>query len=128
VVHLETQSGNATDAEDYSSVKARIEWLDGDTSDKTVEIPITADGEGNEFTETFFVRLYDPRNGVSLAAPNMMQIAIADKPDEPVASSSSVSSSSIPSTPTKKSGGGGNLSLGFLILLLFLFIYRRRAQ
>jgi len=128
VVHLETQSGNATDAEDYSSVKARVEWLDGDASDKTIEIPITADGEGNEFTETFFVRLYDPRNGVGLAAPNMMQIAITDKPDEPVASSSSVSSSSIASTPTKKSGGGGNLSLGFLILLLFLFIYRRHAQ
>lgn len=127
-VHLETQAGNATEA-DYSPIKARIEWLDGDTSDKTIDIPITTDGEGNEFTETFFVRLYDPRNGISLAAPNLMQIAIADKPDEPVVySSSSGVSSSVANSGTKKSGGGGTVSLWLLATLILLFIASARYR
>lgn len=127
VVHLETQSGNATEPADYTATRSQIEWADGDTADKIIAIPITADGEGNEFTETFFVRLYDPRNGLSLAAPNMMQIAITDKPDEPVSSSSVASSSSSPASATKKSGGG-NISLALLALLLMIFApaFKRR--
>ena len=134
-VYLETQSGNATDAIDYSSVIQHIEWLDGDTTDKLVEIPITADGEGNEFTETFFVRLYNPRNGLSLTAPNMMQIAIRDKADELVSSSSQASSSapgSSPSSPpgssTKKSGGGGSISYWLLVFFLSLYALRLKKN
>jgi len=129
-VFYETQTGNA-DQNDFTAVNGSVEWLDGDASEKIISIPITADGEGNEYSEHFFVRLYNPRNGLSLASPNMMQIVIADKPDESVIGSSSVASSnntsvnnsvaaSAPASTAKSGGGGGSLSFYVLALLLCL--------
>ncbi|WP_331352707.1 choice-of-anchor B family protein [Cellvibrio sp. UBA7671] len=121
-VFYEAQPGNAT-AQDFTSIAGSISWLDGDASEKIIEIPIAADVSGNEFTETFFVRLYNPRNGLMLASPNLLVVDIADKPDEPVTvSSSSVnSSSSAAAVEPKKSGSGGGsaplLILGLLGLL-----------
>jgi choice-of-anchor B domain-containing protein len=117
-VFYEMQPGNAI-ASDFTASAGSISWLDGDVSEKIIEIPIAADGAGNEFTETFFVRLYNPRNGLMLASPNLVAVDIADKPDEPVVvSSSSVNtSSSAAAVEPKKSGGGGSLSLMFIGML-----------
>jgi choice-of-anchor B domain-containing protein len=132
-VFYETQTGNAGVA-DFTAVTGSLSWLDGDASEKTIEIPIAADVAGDEFTETFFVRLYNPRNGLALASPNLMVIAIADKPDEPVIISSSSSSaassaaSRVDVTAPKKSSGGGLVSLYFIVVLGFLGISRRLGE
>lgn len=130
-VFFETQTGNASTT-DFSPVAGSVSWADGDAGEKIIEIPIIADGAGNEFTETFFVRLYNPRSGLVLAAPNLAVVDIADKPDEPVSSSSSSapsssfanSSSSVAVAP-KKSGGGGSVPVIFIGVLVTL-IFRKR--
>lgn len=139
-VFFETQTGNAS-AEDFTASAGSVSWGDGDSSEKTIEIPIAADGVGNEFTETFFVRLYNPRNGLMLASPNLAVIDIADKPDEPVASSSSSSFSSAASSVTsstntassvvasgpQKSSGGGSTTL-MLIAVLGMLLVKRNTR
>lgn len=80
-VYFETQAGNTIEGEDYTGAQGVIEWEAGETGIKTIEIPTTADANTNEFTETFFVRLYNPRNGLALATPAMSVIRITDQPD-----------------------------------------------
>ncbi|MDO8341706.1 MAG: choice-of-anchor B family protein, partial [Cellvibrio sp.] len=138
-VFFETQTGNASTA-DFSAVAGSVNWADGDTGEKIIEVPIAADGAGNEFTETFFVRLYNPRNGLVLAAPNLAVVDIADKPDEPVFGSSSVASSinssvtnsSVGNTSSSaavvaptKSGGGGSMPVIFIGVLGMLIFGKR---
>ena len=142
-VFYETQTGNASTA-DVSPVTGSIQWADGDLSVKTIEIPIAADVAGDEFTETFFVRLYNPRSGLALAAPNIMVVDIADKPDEPIASSSAMASSqagsvtsSVASSPNasvtsslaaiapSKKSGGGSTPLVVIMALASLICLRR---
>lgn len=138
-VFFETQTGNAGTA-DFTPSLGSVTWDDGDSSEKIIEIPIAADGADNEFTETFFVRLYNPRNGLMLASPNLAVIDIADKPDEPVVLSSSSSSasatassitSSLNSTSSvitsggQKSSGGGSMPALFIVVLGILSIVKR---
>ncbi|PUA28500.1 MAG: hypothetical protein B0W54_18845 [Cellvibrio sp. 79] len=121
-VFYETQSGNARMGDDFTNSNGSVIWPAGDVSEKTIEIPIAADGAGNEFSEHFFVRLFNPRNGLALASPNLLQVTITDKPDEPVTSLSS--SQSISSTATtnqaNKSGGGGVITGCWIIALFWL--------
>jgi len=135
-VFFETQNGNAVNA-DFTPITSSVNWVDGDNSEKIIEIPIAADGVGNEFTETFFVRLYNPRNGLMLASPNLVVVDIADKPDEPVVVSSSSmgssasslsvgASSSAAAVGPKKSGSGGSVPLFFISLLGVLVIGKRQ--
>lgn len=138
-VFFETQNGNAV-AADFTPITGSVSWVDGDNSEKIIEIPIVADGVGNEFTETFFVRLYNPRNGLMLAAPNLAVVDIADKPDEPVVSSSSMASSTSSSVTNssvmnsssfaatvepEKSGGGGSVPLVFICAIGMLIMGKR---
>ncbi|WP_062063843.1 choice-of-anchor B family protein [Cellvibrio sp. OA-2007] len=138
-VFFETQTGNA-DAADFTMSAGSVSWGDGDSSEKIIEIPIVADGADNEFTETFFVRLFNPRNGLMLASPNLVVINIADKPDEPVVLSSSSSSSSatassiasslnstssVIASSGQKSTGGGSIPALFIVALGILFVVKR---
>ena len=140
-VFFETQAGNAK-AEDFTASAGSVSWADGDSSEKIIEIPIVADGADNEFTETFFVRLFNPRNGLMLASPNLAVIDIADKPDEPVASSSSSSFSSnassvtsstntassvVASVPQKSSGGGSPAPI-LIALFGILLLAKRKTR
>ena len=140
-VFFETQAGNAK-AEDFTASAGSVSWADGDSSEKIIEIPIVADGADNEFTETFFVRLFNPRNGLMLASPNLAVIDIADKPDEPVESSSSSSFSSnassvtsstntassvVASVPQKSSGGGSPAPI-LIALFGILLLAKRKTR
>ena len=84
----------------------------------------------------FFVRLYNPRNGLVLASPNLVVIDIADKPDEPVVVNPSSmgsssqgtsinSSSSAAVIEPKKSGSGGALCWILICMLAMLIIDKR---
>ncbi len=127
-VFYETQAGNAREGEDYAATRGSLHWAEGDVADKVIEIPIATDIPNDEFSEHFFVRLYNPRNGLALGSPNVLQVTIADKPDEPVVMSSSsattsiaVAASSVAGTnTTAKSSGGG--SLGYWIIAFLLLI------
>ncbi len=134
-VFYETQTGNAK-ASDFTAVTGSISWSDGDATEKIIEIPITADGVGNEFTETFFVRLYNPRNGLMLASPNLAVVDIADKPAEPLVVSSSSSStlsgssinasSSIATSGQQKSGSSGSMPLVLIGVLGMLAMSKQK--
>ncbi len=130
-VFFETQNGNAI-AADFTPITGSVSWLDGDSSEKIIEIPIAADGAGNEFTETFFVRLYNPRNGLMLASPNLAVVDIADKPDEPVVISSSSAgsnaSSSVSALGQQRSGGGGSMPLVLIGVLGMLAFGTRKIR
>jgi hypothetical protein len=78
-VYYETQAGNADVDKDYAPVSGKISWAEGDTSKKTISIPINADTDTDEFNETFFVRLFNPRNGLTLSSPSIMQATINGK-------------------------------------------------
>lgn len=129
-VFYETQSGNARMGEDFTNSEGSIVWPAGDASEKIIEIPIAADGAGNEFSEHFFVRLFNPRNGLSLASPSLLQVTITDKPDEPVVATNPSSSQSISSTATSetsKSGGGGIITGCWIIALFWLGFFKEKS-
>ncbi len=129
-VYYETQAGNAREGEDYTATRGSVHWAEGDVADKVIEIPVATDNPGDEFSEHFFVRLYNPRNGLALASPNLLQVIIADKPDEPVviSSSSTASSQAVAGTSaasnnaTSKSSGGGTAGYWIIAFLLLTLI------
>jgi hypothetical protein len=58
----------------------RVAWANGDTDTKYVDIPIAADTDTNELSELFFVRLFNPRGGATLASPNLAKVEIQGLP------------------------------------------------
>lgn len=75
-VHVETQAGTAQAGIDYTTTTNVYEWADGDTNTKYVDIPVAADADTNEFNELFFIRLFDPRGGATLASPSIAKAEI----------------------------------------------------
>lgn len=71
----------SADAADYAgSVQGTLDWAAGDTADKTIAVTLTADGVTEE-VERFFVELYAPTDGASLAGPGLGQLFVADVQD-----------------------------------------------
>ena len=75
-VSYATAPGTATAGADYTHTTGTLSWADGDSSAKTITIPITADAlvEG---TETFTVTLSSPSGGV-VVDPATTTVTIAD--------------------------------------------------
>jgi len=80
-ISYSTSDGSATSGSDYTSKSGTLNWSDGDTSTKTISIPITNDSayEGNE---TFTVTLSNPIGGATLGSPSSTTVTIID--DEPL--------------------------------------------
>lgn len=76
-VHVETRNGTAQSDTDFIPLSNVYEWADGDTATQYVDIPISVDANTNELNETFFIHLFDPRAGVTLASPNMARVKIS---------------------------------------------------
>ena len=66
----------ATDNDDLSIDSGVLSWADGDDQSQEILIPINTN-DGDEHQESFFIRLYDPRGSLALAAPNIAVISIA---------------------------------------------------
>ena len=66
----------ATDDDDLSMDSGVLSWADGDDQSHEIVIPINTN-DGDEHQESFFIRLYDPRGSLALAAPNIAVISIA---------------------------------------------------
>jgi hypothetical protein len=68
-VLLSTMDGSAKAGEDYAPVSQMVAWADGDTSPKTVVIPIVDDNLAGESNQTVLLTLSSPSGGASLGGP-----------------------------------------------------------
>jgi uncharacterized protein (DUF2141 family) len=62
---------------DYTETSGTLSWADGDTTPKTIDIPLV-DDKISSVDKDFFVYLSAPSNGSSLGSPAMTQINIHD--------------------------------------------------
>lgn len=76
-VGYEILSGSATQNNDYIPVSGRLTWQNNDTTNKSITISIPNNNTGNELAEKFFVRLFDPKNGVTISSPSYIAVNIA---------------------------------------------------
>jgi hypothetical protein len=104
-------SGTASVNGDFTAMDTLITFADGDTTAKTVSIPILNDSL-DEPTEFFEVALASPTGGAALGGFATMTVSIVDD-DE-----------SVP-PPRTTSGGGGALG-GVSVLLLALLLAVRK--
>ncbi len=75
-VAYEMFPGSAKENEDYTPSSGTLSWSANDVSVKQISIPVAADVSGNEFEETFYVRLYNPTNGATLSSPSYITINV----------------------------------------------------
>ncbi|MDB5971282.1 MAG: bifunctional metallophosphatase/5-nucleotidase [Hydrocarboniphaga sp.] len=81
-VRYATADGSAEAASDYTVTSGTLQWVRGDTADKTITIPITADGHFEE-DETLTVSLSNAR-GANLGASAAATVTIADNDPVPL--------------------------------------------
>ncbi len=85
-VAYEVFAGSATESEDYSVDSGILSWRNNDNSDQTISIDIADDATGEEFEESFYVRLYNPTNGATIVSPSYITINVEGKVDHGSAS------------------------------------------
>lgn len=77
-----TANGTATAGSDYTSTSGTLSWADGDSSPRTISVPILNDSNG-ESTETFTLTLSAPGGGATLGSLRTMTVSIADDDSAP---------------------------------------------
>lgn len=78
-VAYSTVGGTATEGVDYPLTAGVLSWADGDSADKTISIPITADATV-EPTESFSVQLAVPVGGAFIGNQAISQVNISSAP------------------------------------------------
>ncbi|MBL4942667.1 MAG: choice-of-anchor B family protein [Colwellia sp.] len=76
-VGYEILSGSASPEVDYTVSTGILSWSDNDDSPQSIAIPIAEDPSGEEFSESFYVRLFNPTNGATIASPSYITVNIA---------------------------------------------------
>jgi hypothetical protein len=81
-VQYNTASGTAYAGSDFTTTSGSLNWASGDTSPKTVTIPILDDAtfEGNE---AFTLSLSNPTGGATLGSPFSATVTIVDNEQAP---------------------------------------------
>jgi hypothetical protein len=79
-VQYTTVNGTATAGSDYSATSGTLNWANGDTTAKSIVVPIIQDG-ALEGDETFTITLSSPGGGASLGTLSSIPVRILD--DEP---------------------------------------------
>lgn len=74
-VSFTTANGTATAGSDYTLTAGTLSWADGDTSSKTISVPILDDAV-QESDETFTMSLSSPTGGAALGTPASATITI----------------------------------------------------
>lgn len=69
--------GATADAADFQAAAGRLDWADGDTSGRTISVPLANDGAA-EGLERLFVRLVDPQGGATLGDLNVASVYLSD--------------------------------------------------
>lgn len=85
-VAYEILAGSATEASDYIVNSGILSWQDNDSVAKTIAVSVNEDTTGEEFQESFYVRLYNPTNGATIAAPSYITVNIDGQIDHGAAS------------------------------------------
>ncbi len=125
-VDFETIVGSATDGSDYTSQIGQLDWVDGDTSEKTITLTVINDAiEESGDAEQFGLRLMNPTGGarLTLSATTISILdddSSIDPPPEPPPSE--------PPMPSDSGGGGGSADVLLLVLLLVGVHTRRRRS
>jgi len=131
-LHYETYSAEpspgsaaiaAVAGKDYVSLSGRIEWPDGDGSDKSVFIELPA-GVQSTVARTFRVRMDQPTGGAMLASDNADATILAAAATLAPTTSSQPPGAAVPVTR----GGGGALDPGMLLICLSMLVHARRAR
>ncbi|HEX2138218.1 MAG TPA: choice-of-anchor B family protein [Woeseiaceae bacterium] len=69
--------GATAGATDFQGAAGRLDWADGDTSERTVSIPLAND-DAAEGLERLFVRLVDPQGGATLGDINVASVYVGE--------------------------------------------------
>ncbi|HEX3149809.1 MAG TPA: Ig-like domain-containing protein [Gemmataceae bacterium] len=75
-VNFATSGGTATSDSDFTSTSGHLDWADGDSGPKTIEVPIT-DDVTNERSESFTLALTAPTGQAQLGAQSTTTVVIA---------------------------------------------------
>jgi hypothetical protein len=76
-VQYATADGSATAGEDYTATSGTLTWTDGDSSDKSITVPILNDSIYYEGDESFTITLSNP-SGLALGNPSAHVVTITD--------------------------------------------------
>jgi len=68
------------DAGDVDAPGGTLDWAAGDSTDKTISLPLTNDGVA-EGMQSFFIKLYAPQGGATLSSPSMARVYVSDPGD-----------------------------------------------
>jgi len=82
-VNYATGTGSALADSDYSTRSGTLTWGDGDTTARTIDVPILEDA-AFEGAESFTVNLTAPGGGATLVAPSTATVSITDNDAAPV--------------------------------------------
>ena len=82
-VSFATSNGTATAGSDYTAVTQTVNFANGDTANKTVNIPIINDTTA-EANETVNLTLSNPTGGATLGSPSTAVLTITDNDEEEV--------------------------------------------
>jgi hypothetical protein len=114
------KNGTAVAGTDFTATTGTVQWADGDSSAKSVSIPIsnTAPFTG---TKSFTVALSSPSSGATISSPGSATVAIAGDASQPVgsvtlsAASDSVSQSAgaVTLTVNRTGGSSGAISVAY---------------
>jgi len=105
-VTFSTSNGTAVAGSDYTTVSQTVSWANGDTTNKTVNVPINNDTLV-ETNETVNLTLSNPTGGATLGSPSTAVLTIIDN-DRPSASINDV---------TINEGNSGTTSAVFTVSL-----------
>lgn len=118
----------ATAGSDYTATSGRLDWANGDDSQRTITIRVL-DDDIDEITETFGLGIADPGGDILLIAEDPTFFLVDDETAPPPAPPSG-GGTSAPSAsgPAPASGGGGSVSWTTPLALLTLLFLRCRPR
>ena len=81
-VSYELIPGSAIQQEDYTPITGTLTWSGNDSSKKSFSVAIAEQTNTEEYEESFFIRLFDPRNGATLTSPSYLTVNINGQLDQ----------------------------------------------
>jgi ribosomal protein L35AE/L33A len=80
-VNIVSSDGTAKAGEDYTKVKGKLKWADGDTSDKSFKYDGIIDDTICEDDENFYLHLKNPVGDAIIGDPDTAEVTIIDDDD-----------------------------------------------
>jgi len=126
-VNYATEPGTALTGDDFTTASGRLDWADGDDTERTITLSIRNDTVREQDIESFTVRLSSPTGGPLL----LVSTGTVNIYDDDAAATQTPAPTPAPSpTPVSNSpgGGGGAIRTPALILLTGLLVLALRRR